>query len=128
MNRGKPQPIFTNQSLSNNHKPSLSTHSSASDESLPATPAPLAMDKSTLSDYDPRYFLQKRVLFVSAIQLYRSYTKIPSFILQNAIFAFAMKRSWILPENQRENVEAQTTYIYHFVSNWSAEFIQIIKS
>eukprot|EP01084_Bolivina_argentea_P312478 540984_1 len=53
--------------------------------------------------------IQKRVLFVSIIQLYRSYKTIPSFILENALFTFDIKRSWLFPQTEFEMKESQNT-------------------
>eukprot|EP01084_Bolivina_argentea_P312479 540985_1 len=79
------------------------------------------------NDNYPLHIVQKRVLFVSLIQLYRSYKTIPSFILENALFTFGIKRSWLFPQTQSEITESKNAYIQHFISDWSTQFMQIIK-
>lgn len=75
---------------------------------------------------DPLHFRQKRVCFVSIIQLQRALINIPPFILENAIFAFGMKRSWLFPQTEQEREEANNCYIQRFKSSWSHNFIQMI--
>eukprot|EP01084_Bolivina_argentea_P108663 194207_1 len=77
---------------------------------------------------NPSDLVQKRVLFVSLVQLHSSYLNgIPWFILEHSIFAFNVQKSWIFPQTDKETEESNNSYIYHFKQIWSQEFIDIIQ-
>ena len=76
---------------------------------------------------NPADLVQKRVLFVSLVQLHRTYMNgIPKFVLDHAVFAFGVKRIWLFPQNALETQESKNSYIDYFRSSWSAEFLDMI--
>ena len=127
--------IIEDEYVNNTNIPSLHPQTMIHTNSSLITPSPIIFSNSgpsssktiRKSSINPIYLPQMRVLFVSIIQLYRSLTDIPSFILDNALFAFAIRKSWLFPQSEHEKIAAKHTYIDHFASEWSSDFIQMIR-
>lgn len=83
----------------------------------------------SINNINPSDLVQKRVLFVSLVQLHRGYSNgIPSFILEHSICVFGVKRSWLFPQNDQQRQESNNSYIAHFKNQWSAEFMDMIAN
>ena len=50
---------------------------------------------------------KRRIVFVSASFLSKQYKSIPSHVLDNSIFFFGAKRSWLFPANREQMIEAR---------------------
>jgi hypothetical protein len=69
---------------------------------------------------------EKRVVFISATYLYKEYKKIDQEIIENSIFFFGSKKSWIFPQNEKETKESKkqpTNYL-----NFEKSFLDLILS
>ncbi len=61
-----------------------------------------ASKATPMADIDNR-----RYIFLSASFLSKQYKSIPAEIIDNAIFFFGSKRSWLFPKNREEMIEAR---------------------
>ena len=50
---------------------------------------------------------QRRLVFLSATFLSKQYKSIPVEVLENAVFLFGSKRSWLFPSTREEMLEAR---------------------
>lgn len=57
---------------------------------------------------------KRRAVFISASFLSKQYKSIPAFVLDNSVFFFGAKRSWLFPSNREEMVEARTQKYLEF--------------